>query len=300
MWQLLLLLIVGSIQLSLSGCRELVQDEFPDFSPIPSLNSFIIADSIVKLNLSLADKLDSLPLTTVDNAAVELFIDGEFEELLTSRGNGWYHSETKAKARSVYDCKVSIEGYDEVSCSETIPIADSILSIEHILNAGKDEEGISYPAIKVRFSNDPNSNRYYQIIIHIANDVYRRTAYMKDIVDPVLLSEGLPLLVFSNEKMEKDSYTMTINYSTGSHESSNGEPFRMKLFPLIIELRSISANYYHYQRQLYLYEMGRYPEFGMGTSGVFPLHSNIENGYGIFAGYSTYFSDLIDPEDDLL
>lgn len=300
MRQLLQLLLVGTIFLSQTGCKELVQDEFPDFSPVPTVNSFLIADSIIKLNISLADKLDSLPLTTVENADVELHIDGEFEELLQSKGNGWYNSEAIAKAGSIYDCIVRIEGYDEVNCSETIPIADSILSIEHILNAGKDEEGLSYPALKVRFSNDPNNKRYFQLIIHIHVHDYWRTGYMKDIVDPVLLSEGLPLLVFSNEKMEGDSYTMTINYSTGSAGSRNGEPMRMHLYPFIIELRSISYNYYHYLRQLYLYERGRYPEFGMGTSGVFPLHSNVENGQGIFAGYSTYFSELINPEDDSL
>lgn len=301
LWQLILLLIIGTALLPQTSCKELVQDEFPDFSPIPTVNSFIIADSIIKLNISLADKLDSLPLSTVDNADVELFIDGEFEELLQSKGNGWYNSETKAKAGSVYDCKVRIEGYDEVNCSETIPIADSILSIEHILNAGKDEEGLSYPALKVHFSNDPNSKRYFQLIIHIHYHDYWRTGYMKDIVDPVLLSEGLPLLVFSNEKMEGDSYTMTINYSTGSSGGSiNGGPRQMRLYPFIIELRSISNNYYHYLRQLYLYEKGRYPEFGMGTSGVFPLHSNVENGHGIFAGYSTFLSDLINPEDGSL
>ncbi len=300
MRQLLQLLLVGAIFLSQTGCKELVQDEFPDFSPIPTVNSFLIADSIIKLNISLADKLDSLPLTTVDNADVELLIDGEFEELLQPKGNGWYHSETKAKAGSVYDCKVRIEGYDEVNCSETIPIADSILSIEHILNAGKDEEGLSYPALKVRFSNDQNSLRFYQVVIHLYAYERWRVAYMKDIVDPVLLSEGLPLLVFSNEKMEGDSYTMTINYSGGSYSSSNGGPRRMTLYPFKIELRSISSDYYHYLRQLYLYEMGRYPEFGMGTSGVFPLHSNVENGHGIFAGYSSFFSELINPEDGSL
>lgn len=84
--QLMLLIFVGTILCSHHSCKELVQDEFPDFLQVPTVNSYIIADSIIKLNISLADKLDSLPLTTVDNADVELYIDGEFGESLTSKG----------------------------------------------------------------------------------------------------------------------------------------------------------------------------------------------------------------------
>ncbi|MCD6345824.1 MAG: DUF4249 family protein [Bacteroidales bacterium] len=300
LWQFMQLLIIGTTLLSQTSCRELVQDEFQDFTPVPTINSFIMADSIIKLNISLADKLDSFPLTTVENAEVDLFVDGEFEENLSSEGNGWYYSTSNAIAGSGYNCKVRIEGYDDISCTDSIPLPDSILNIEHILNAGKDEEGLSYPAVKVTFSNETNSNRYYQLIINIYKYEIWRTAYMKDIVDPVLLSEGLPLMVFSNERIEGDSYTMTINYSTGSYGSTNHEPTRMHLYPFVIELRSISYDYYLYLRQLYLYEKGRFPEFGEGTSGVFPLHSNIENGHGIFAGYSKTLSEIIDPENDSL
>lgn len=299
LWQLSLLLLIGTILLSQTSCKELVQDEFPEYSPVPTINSFIVADSIIKVNISLADKLDSLPLTTVEDAEIGLFVNSEFEEFLMPKGDGWYHSASIVKAGSVYNCKVNIVGYEELSCTDSIPLPASILKIEHILNAGKDEEGLSYPAVKVTFSNESHSKRYYQLIINLNNydDVWRH-GYLMDIVDPVLLSEGLPLIVFSNEKIEADSYTMTINYSTGSAGSRNGEPMRMHLYPFIIELRSISYDYYLYLRQLYLYEKGRFPEFGAGTSGVFPLHSNIENGHGIFAGYSKTLSEIINPEDD--
>ncbi|MEA1876655.1 MAG: DUF4249 family protein [Bacteroidota bacterium] len=298
LWQLSLLLIIGSILLSQTSCKELVQDEFPEFSPVPTVNSFIIADSIIKLHIYLAEKLDSIQLSTVDDAEIGLFVNGEFEEFLNPKGDGWYHSASSVKAGSVYNCKVNIEGYEELSCTDSIPLPDSILSIEHILNAGKDEEGLSYPALKVSFSNVSNKSRYYQLIINLSKYDTWRSAYLMDIVDPVLLSEGLPLIVFSNEKIETDSYTMTINYSTGSYGSTNREPTRMHLYPFVIELRSISYDYYLYLRQLYLYEKGRFPEFGAGTSGVFPLHSNIENGHGIFAGYSKTLSEIINPEDD--
>ncbi len=282
--------------ITLSSCRDLVQDEFPDITPVPTINSFLIPDSIFKVHVSLSDELDSVPLGLIDNAEVQLFKDGAFEEILTPEGKGWYSASQLVKYGSRYQCKVKIEGFEELSCSDSLPVPSDILNIEHIINAGKNEEGLSYPAVKVTFSNKPNEKRYYELIIRIDYHGWWHKADMFDITDPVLLSEGLPLSVFSNENIDGDNYTMLLNYSTGSSSSRDGGIHKMDLFPFAVELRSISYNYYLYLRQLYLYEIGRYPDFTDGYTGTFPLHSNITNGYGIFAGYSTTISDIINPE----
>ncbi|MBK9388775.1 MAG: DUF4249 family protein [Bacteroidetes bacterium] len=67
------------------------------------------------------------------------------------------------------------------------------------------------------------------------------------------------------------------------------------LYPVILELRSVSQNYYRFVKQKYLYELGRYPEFMAASTTAFPLYSNINGGYGIFAGYSLVKSDTIYP-----
>lgn len=88
---------------------------------------------------------------------------------------------------------------------------------------------------------------------------------------------------------------MTLNYFTGSARSTNGEPLQTTLFPLILEVRSVSSNYYHFVKQKYLYEKGRYPEFMAASTTAFPLYSNITGGYGIFGSYSAVQSDTIYP-----
>jgi len=112
---------------------------------------------------------------------------------------------------------------------------------------------------------------------------------MIEITDPVLLNEGIPIAVFSNEIIQGNSYNITINYTTGSASSTG-----TNLFPLILELRSISKNYYQFLKQQYLYERGRYPEFGSAFTST-NLYSNIIGGYGIFAGFSSIQSDTIFP-----
>jgi hypothetical protein len=88
---------------------------------------------------------------------------------------------------------------------------------------------------------------------------------------------------------------MLINYFTGSASAVNGGPLQTTLYPLIVELRSVSYNYYQFVKQKYLYELGRYPEFKAGSIQAFPLYSNVTDGYGIFAGYSVLKADTIYP-----
>jgi hypothetical protein len=89
---------------------------------------------------------------------------------------------------------------------------------------------------------------------------------------------------------------MTINYFTGSAGFSGNEPYHTSLYPMIIELRSCSGDYYRFVKQKHLYDKGRFPEFLAASTNAFPLFSNIPGGYGIFAGYSVVVSDTLFPK----
>lgn len=279
---------------TLLSCRELVQDEFPDFTPVPVVNSFLIADSTIVVHVSLAAKMDSIPLKTVDMAEVQLYVCGTFKEILSPRGKGMYQSICTVEPGKSYQCKVYIAGYDTVSCSDSIPLPADILKTESIEFAGKTWEGESYPAVRFTFTNNPHDLRYYEAAVRIYSNGHLNTASLEEITDPVLLSEGLQMAVFSNDQIKDSTYTMLINYKSGYYtDYGNLNP---RLFAFVVELRSISYHYYQYLKQLYLYNIGRFPDFIGGMGSVFPLHSNVQNGYGIFAGYSCVVSDLITPE----
>jgi hypothetical protein len=281
--------------LALYSCRELVQDEFQEFTPVPTVNSILAVDSIVKVHVSLAGKLDTNQLVLIDNAEVLLYVDGVYKETLTLSDKGIYSSSFVVEKLKTYHCEVSIPGYKTISCSDSIPETSIISDIIHTNKAGKDEEGMTYPAITFTFTNDPAEKLYFEVIIRIIQYRHERVATLETITDPVLLNEGLPIALFSNESIKGNNYSMTLNYFTGSAGSTNGEPVQTTLFPLILEVRSVSSNYYHFVKQKYLYEKGRYPEFMAASTTAFPLYSNITGGYGIFAGYSVTKSDTIYP-----
>jgi hypothetical protein len=279
---------------SLTGCRKLVESENQNFTPAPVINSIIKVGELISVHVSIASKFDALEIKGIDNAVVNLYAEDQFIEQLTSFRDGVFVSETTAEPKIKYEIRVSIPGFSMALCKAMIPAATSISEIEHISIAGKDTEGVTYPAIKFTFHSIPSVEQYFEARIRLFQYESEYNAEIINIVDPVLLNEGLPLTVFSNNLIQDTTYTMTINYITGSSSSSGGS-YYTNLYPFMLEIRSVSKDYYLFTRQKYLYDTGRFPEFGLSTNTAFPLYSNVENGYGIFIGYSAVVSDTIYP-----
>jgi hypothetical protein len=116
-----------------------------------------------------------------------------------------------------------------------------------------------------------------------------------NITDPVILSESLPITTFSNKLLKDTVYTMYLEYTTGSSGSSGG-PIQMHVYPLIVELRSITADYYHYLQSFYLYERSLYNNNIGEIYAPYPIYSNVPEGYGIVGAYSSFICDTVFPE----
>lgn len=277
-----------------SGCYKPIDHLSPQMNDLTTVNSILQEGCPVKVHVSLAGKLDTVPAKAIENAQVELYVDGVFAEKLNHIENSLYMGKTVVEGGKEYFCKAIIPDADTLYCSDKMPLAQKIIKIEHINIAGKDEEGTSYPAIRLTFSNNPNIRTYYEIQISLF--AYKDEISFPNIlnvVDPVILNEGLPILLFSNELISDSFYTIHINYNSGS---SGGIDFkRSTLYPLIVELRTVSYNYYRFRKQYYLYEQGRFANGITETMTAAPLFSNVKNGTGIFAGYSSMFSDTIKP-----
>jgi len=121
--------------------------------------------------------------------------------------------------------------------------------------------------------------------------------YENKITDPVLLNEGdIPYLpttyFFSDELFNGQKYTLQINRDLGYG------------IPQKIILRSVSRNYYLYRKYWTRHYYNQTTDES-GLRGIIykgeaqPMYNNIENGYGIFAGYvenSPYTLRKIDNE----
>lgn len=288
------LLLLFSAILFLFSCRKQVDVDYNEIEPTPVINSLIEAGEVIKAHVSYAAVPEGDQLQGVQGGTVELWVNNEFSGLLYHQQGGWFQSTTTAEQGNTYKIRWVYSDTDYVEGSTYIPTAVTLSNIEHTPVAGMDEEGISYPSVSFDIDNIREEKQYFEVRIRLFRYSSESIAQLEELVDPVLINEGLPLWVFSNELIDTDSYRMTINYSSGSSTSIGGQ-WITRLFPFVLELRSVSEDYYLFTRQKYLYDSGRFPEFGLGANTAFPLHSNIDGGYGIVAGFSSFSSDTITP-----
>lgn len=270
------------------SCRKEVKTKYDDFPPLPVVNSIIVAGEPVQIHLSLTTKINSKEFARIENARILLYVDDIFVEELSYLEDGLYESSTIAEAEKEYSCKVIVPNYDTVFCENKIPQPKRMLDLKYIPVAGLDEEGFPHPGLELTFENDPSQRLYYEVKIMFPipkNDYYETPDYEYPYImpnnDPLITREGMNRAVFSNEGITGDSYKLHLNYKKyGSDKIA------------IVEFRTVSYAYYQYFKTRYLYEQGYYSD---ALDGYAPssLYSNIENGYGIFAGYSLVQSDTI-------
>jgi hypothetical protein len=270
--------------LFLCSCTELVTNSFPEFEKVPTVNASCIAGKPITVKLSWTGGLDSLQLEWINNAKIDLFADGTFIEQLTFDSAGLYTSETIVEVEKEYECRIIIPGEDTLVCSQTLPAPSPVLNVEHININGRDEAGNVFHGFELTFKNDLTQTRYYEVTTS--------DGFFVNFSDPLILNEGLPLALFSNEQITDSVYTLTLNYRT-NYIRINQNGYHV-LNPFVITLRSVTYDYYQYQKQAYIYEHGKYADINSSTVAM-PFYSNIDNAYGIFAGYSASVSDTLTP-----
>ena len=280
--------------LAVSSCRKLVQDEFITPPSTPVINSILIAGKPLEVHTSFTANINASDIETIEDADISLFVDGVFVENLAHAGNGFYLATTIVEEMKTFKCEVAVPDYETIICIDSIPEKPTIFEIEHINEAGRNEEGTTYPAIRLTFANDTSVTLYFEVTIRLFVYEEERLAFLEKITDPLIINEGLPIALFSNQFINDTVYQLTLNYTTGLESAIDGI-WHTVLFPLIVEFRNVSYDYYQFAKSAYLYEEGRYPDGLAAQTSVFNTYSNIENAYGIFAGYSVYQSDTIYP-----
>ncbi len=296
-----------SAPLILSSCVELVSDDFPDYESTPSLNCILVAGDTLSLQISLAEKIASFDLTLLDNGIVQVGEGQSNGFSLDNQGNGLYTSGTRVEPDSPYQISVVLDGYPELYASDSVPTPCGISIISQTNTAMLNEDGYYMTGVELEFHDDPMTNDYYEIIIYKRNEDYIFPAPAYNEQNQVLLNEGFEpytteSLVFSDELIEEEYVYMNLIYGVDYNSGSRGDTRYQTIeeHTLIVELRHISEAYYKFKNSVYFYENSRYADFIEGTATVYPIYSNVENGLGIFASYTSSIDSLFVEEEKII
>lgn len=263
-----------AVLLAHSACETVVDVDLPPFKPSLVANSLFNPDSAWTVSLFKSrSRLDTSPYPAVTNATVQIMNGGDMVASLTHVGEGFYRApvDNTPQVGEVYSLKASAPGFEEIQAFGFVPSPVSISSVDIDINR--------YPyEFSVDFSDPVGTKNYYQIMAFSPNQ-----------------PEGgrlIPLWLESDDLIFQDLGGIDGRRALFEDSFISGKSYSLKIraYPLdsdpmrqiYVVLQSVSEAYFNYKKtadsQL---NNGDNP-----FSTPVQVFNNIENGLGIFAGYS--------------
>lgn len=286
--------------LVLFACEEPVdlQIDLPK-SRLVITSSFVPHKPVVLAISATRPRGDTVP-TEITDAHVTLFEGNTIAEELKyfpgKEGNGPGTYQTRDFVPEVgnqYTIHVSVPGYDPVTAVSSIPESVGIRSLTVSNLSWKEEpDEIVYDyVLTVDYADPEEEDNYYdlrvsQLVVPFEidgkGDTLLRPAYLKSVGTPLAAVEAnRTVSLLLKDKPSANGAAM--------HLQSRLDPSRELLGRVVAELRTVSPEYYFYQRSLAF--PGDFPNTGLEEPVI--LYNNVDRGLGVFAGYNSVESDLV-------
>jgi hypothetical protein len=281
------------------GCTKVIEIELDNTKTLV-LNSVFNPDSLFTFRISTTASLLNNYDTLDDNLHVYLFEENKLIFDSVSKLS-LFKINVKPIIGKNYTVELKSANYLPIRASDTIPILVPIDNAYMIFPAGVDAFGFYNAESHISFTDPPDLTNYYEILI--SSKPGGTSAWNSDyeINDPVLRNEGdqnynPTSFFFSDELFNGESYTLRIKHDVGYSQNGN----TLKAFPLYATLRSISKTYYKY-RKYYTRHAHNQQFQNEFLELIFKgepqnMYTNIENGFGIFAGYCETTRQIIQNE----
>ena len=284
------IIIALLLVLVIQSCETVVDLKTPEHKQLLVPNCFFNTDSfmVVQLSTSKGSLDNNQKSNTVNAATVQVFENGQIKEILQQIGDGIYKANTfKPKAGKTYHLKINAGNYDEVDAANTIPIPIPINNFSFKDSAFIESGGGGgYMAqLTLNISDPANEQNYYAIQVFtydtmflnfppgpgdtliIARKIY---AYSED---PNTSYSSYAEVMMNDEIINGQNYSFKINFS--SYEI-------MPNSKINAVLQSVSKEFFLYATTLTNQQNNQ----GNPFSEPVRVYSNINNGLGIFAGFS--------------
>lgn len=261
------------------SCEKIVEIEIESQKSKLIVNCFFTVEEKFKIrvskNINILDTIDDI----VSNAIVHLFDNENLIDTLIYDDSGFYYSNVNAQKNKEYKILVSHNDFSVIKATNIIPSVVKVEKIERYDSVGYDQEGSVYSQLNVTFTDIPKQNNFYEVsLLTFSDSLSTRLRLFSS--DPILVEEGdieyyAEILPFNDLLFDGQKYTLVLNYY----------PFGAGNDDLILHFRSVSKEYYLYKKRIIKHLHNRYIDIWEGAGEPIQMYSNIENGYGIFAGY---------------
>ncbi len=269
----------------LYSCETVVPIDIPEHTPRLVLYSYIEKD----YDYSFAALTDSRGLLDVsdpnyiDDAEVNIYRNGNLltalnQDVFGNNPEGNYSEYTEWQGTQVgdeFEIRASYPGYDDVSATQKLLPEVNILSVREtgVSTIGEFDEELT--EFEIEINDLPNETNYYALDAVI----YYSTANETDRVEIESLNPAITRglrreVVFSDEALSLDNNKIKVGLEIFGLDLEN-DP----VLELIFRLKHISEDRYLYGKSYRNYREAEDNPFAEPVT----VHSNIENGFGIFS-----------------
>ena len=310
----LLFLAIGLL-IGATACVKEYDPGFSEHEPQLVINAVFSTDTTIIASLSQSKSItSSADLTTLGDAVVELYEEGvKIEELevqsktdtnyvYSSQGQSIeintvysYHSNVQAVAGKTYAITASKAGFQTVRAESTMPNdlqADNIKLSTEDLREETDEFGQTRytGSLYVDIDDVAGEENFYEFKLYYTfiDTLFSGEVNIQRYQEYITVSEGTGESTFSDEfsldappeHFSDIGFDGTTKRFVISEVSFYNQP--SSNVQLDLEVRSLSKDYYNYYSS---YNKHSYNEGNFLAEPV-TVYNNVENGYGVFAGYT--------------
>jgi hypothetical protein len=277
----------------LTACEMVVDIDVPFDGERLTLNSIVTPDSVWRASISLNRYvLDDRPFKRVTNATVIVSDENGPIDTLVHEGNGIYRSDNgKPQPQKVYVLSASSVIHGTIQAESSIPLAAPASNVEIQTN---DFNGEPSSRISLQITDDPTIENYYAISVEVGNEyLHPETHEIISYRYPVML--GRNDNDFQDEQLTNDNHLLIKDvFYTGPilNVTVHSPDWNLQYSGIVfVTVKTLSKDYYDFILTSDLQNETSGNPFAQPVQ----VHSNVQNGFGIFAGFSSYSIEKSDP-----
>ena len=276
------------------SCNKKVLFEIPAYNDKPVVNCLFSPDEPFMIQISKsASKLDT-SIIDIKDAIVEIYQDDNYLATLSHTTMGYYtNNQLIPEVGILYTLKVQIPEYPDIVASDSIPSSYSefeYLGYKH--NVWYSEEGTDYSALEFKIKDNSTPN-YFEVLERISY------YYIWDSTTKVNIKHFTIIAPLKEESNWRSIFTDRLfngnKYNIDLLDASFQNYLTFDSIKIDVQVIQGSPTYYKFRSSTFNHQKAQYSNFLEPMEPV-NLYSNIENGFGIFAGYQSKIYPIIEKK----
>ncbi len=268
------------------GCEKYIDMEIPDRGRKLVMNCLYSDTGNVIVNISLSKFiLDNAPFSAISGAHVYLYENGFIVDTLTEINSGRYCSNGFVPSMNATHKIEAFYGSYSVTAQSFIPKPAEFALEDTTLIQSEFNEALR---LRIRINDSANESNYYLIGFETKNLYYEEDHFN-------------PALYFDTEEPYIEAFHN--EYGIFSDNLFNGQnqllSFDLDLYHFVEDSTTVYIKLFSISRDMYMYLLTlTAQQQSMESFFAEPVmvYNNIENGFGIFAGYTFRTDSVIIPK----